>query len=231
MGMPVPRCFVSWDPGNRPVFTVPLPQPAIMLSASWIKMLEPDELRFFLAKELAHGKLGHRFMLNPINVLENVGPISWVLTTPLEIARYCLRPWMRLAEFSADRLALASLDGDIEVAASALAKVTAGEEIYQRVSGPAFAEQARKLRGGLGLWVLEVLTGKIGYGSRLCKLLRFSEDPQFEALTQGSEAPPRLGFFQRFTSFLGGVQVEMAITEDAGKRTSSRKGSISNPDS
>jgi Zn-dependent protease with chaperone function len=215
MDVKVPRCFVSWEPGNRPVFTVPLPQPAIMLSASWIKMLEPEELKFFLAKELAHGKFGHRFVLNPINVLENVGPISWVLTTPLEIGRYCLRPWMRLAEFSADRLALATLDGRIELAASALAKVTAGEEIYQRVSGVAFMEQSRKLRGGIGLWVLEVLSGKIGFGSRLHRLIRFAESPEFDSLTKGGPLPPRLGFFGRWKRRLGGVTVEVEV--DAGE--------------
>lgn len=222
MGVATPRCFVSWDPGSRPVFTVPLPQPAIMLSASWIRMLERDELRFFFAKELAHGKLGHRFVLNPINVLENVGPISWVLTTPLEIARYCLRPWMRLAEFSADRTALAVLDGRLEVAASALAKVTAGEEIYQQVSGPAFLEQVRRLRGGFGLWLLEVLTGKIGFGSRLSQLVHFSETREFAALTQGSALPPPRGFFHSIRAFFGGVEVEMSLTADAGKEAEGR---------
>lgn len=205
LGVKPPRVFVSWDPGTRPVFTVPLPEPAIMLSASWIKMLDSRELAFFLYKELAHGKLGHRFVLNPVNVLENVGPVSWILTTPLEIARYCLRPWQRLADFSADRYALACLDGDLEVVASALAKVTAGEEIYEEVSGPAFLEQCRRLRPGWGLWLLEVTTGRIGFGSRLEKLVRFAETPEFPALCQGQAPAPRPGLLARARSFLSGA--------------------------
>jgi Zn-dependent protease with chaperone function len=207
LGTRKPRVFLLEDPGKRPVFTVPLPEPGIMVNAAWVKMLEEDELRFVLAKEMAHHKLGHRWVLDPIHVLENVGPVSWVLTTPLELARYALRPWMRLAEFSADRVALACLDGRLEVAARVMAKVTAGEELYDEVSGEAFLAQARKLKGGLGLWILEVLTGRIGYGSRLEKLARFADEPRFAELTQGAPPPPKKGLLETVKGLLPGVTV------------------------
>lgn len=202
LGTRRPRVFLLEDPGKRPVFTVPLPEPGIMVNAAWVKMLEEDELCFVLAGELAHHKLGHRWVLDPIHVLENVGPVSWVLTTPLELARYALRPWMRLAEFSADRVALAAVDGDLSVAARVFAKVTAGEELYDEASGEAFLAQARKLRGGLGLWILEVLTGRIGYGSRLEKLARFADEPRFAELTQGASPPPKKGLLQAVKGLL-----------------------------
>ncbi len=195
-----PRVFLSEDPGKRPIFSVPLPETAIMLNAAWVKMLEEEELAYFLAKELAHGKLGHRFLLNPIHVLENVGPISWVLTTPLEIIRYALRPWMRKAEFSADRVALAMLGGDLKKASSALAKVTAGEELFDEVNAEAFLDQCRTNRFGLGLTLFEVLTGKIGFGSRLHQLIRFAQQSDYAELTQGTPLKPPPGIWQRFKS-------------------------------
>lgn len=210
LGTKRPRVFLLEDPGKRPVFTVPLPEPGVMVNAAWVKMLDDDELRFVFAKELAHHKLGHRWVLDPICVLENVGPVSWVLTTPLELARYALRPWMRLAEFSADRVALACLDGRLEVAARVMAKVTAGEELYDQVSGEAFLAQARTLRGGLGLWLLEVLTGRLGYGSRLEKLARFVDEPRFAELTQGAAPPPKKGLLEAVKGLLPQVSVKVS---------------------
>ena len=204
LGTRAPRVFLMEDPGKRPIFTVPLPEPGIMVNAAWVKMFDDDELRFVLAGEMAHHKLGHRWVLDPIHVLENVGPVSWVLTTPLELARYALRPWQRLAEFSADRVALACLDGRLEVAASAMAKITGGEELYDEVSGEAFLAQARQLKGGLGLWILEVLTGRVGHGSRLEKLARFAEEPRFAELTQGAQPPPKKGLLDSVRKLLPG---------------------------
>ena len=180
--VPTPRVFVSVDPGNWPIYTVPVPEPAILMHANWVKSLSPDELTFFVCHELAHGKLGHRPLLNPINVLENVGPISWILTTPLEMMRYAMRPWSRLAEFSADRVALACVDGRLEIAAGALGRVTLGEEIFDRLSVPAYLSQARMLSGGRLLALYEIVTGRLGTASRLAQLVTFTHSPEYVAL-------------------------------------------------
>lgn len=191
LGVEAPLLFISSDPGSWPVFTIPLPRPAILLNASWIKMLEEDELAFFIFHELAHGKLGHRRYLNPINVLENVGAMSWLLTTPLEIMRYLMRPWARLADFSADRIALACLDGRIEIAASALVKVTAGDEMYDRVSAGAFIAQARRLPDSWLLTAHEVCTAKLGSARRVSRLLPFADSQPLKlALGRVEEARP-----------------------------------------
>lgn len=175
LSLPAPKLFVSAEPGSWPVYTVPLPGPAIVMSGRWLEMLDDDELSFFLYHELAHARLGHRFLLDPINVLENVGPLSWILATPLEIARWFLRPWSRLAEFSADRVALACLDGDLDLAARALAKVTAGDELCRQVDGGAFLAQARDLTWSPTLFVHELATGRLGNARRLARLAAFSD--------------------------------------------------------
>lgn len=193
LGDPAPRLFISSDPGSWPVYTVPLPEPAILLNASWIKMLEADELAFFVYHELAHGKLGHRRYMNPVNVLENVGALSWVLTTPLEIMRYVLRPWARLADFSADRIALACLDGRLEVAAGALVKVTAGDEMYDKVDAKAFINQARRLPESWLLTLHEVSTAKLGAARRLAKLATFVEEPVLQIAMGRKEDPQPVG--------------------------------------
>jgi len=190
LGEPAPRLFISYDPGNWPVYTVPLPDPAILLNAAWVKMLEEEELSFFIYHELAHGKLGHRRYLNPVNVLENVGALSWLLTTPLEIMRYCLRPWSRLADFSADRIALACLDGRLEVAAGALVKVTAGDEMYDKVDARAFLAQSRRLQESWLLTLFEVCTAKLGAARRLSKLAAFADEPALQ-IALGHAAEPR----------------------------------------
>lgn len=201
LDVPAPRLFVSYDPGAWPVFTVPLPDPAIVLNASWLKMLSDDELRFFLLHELAHGKLGHRRYLNPVNVMENVGAISWLLTTPLEVMRYLLRPWLRLADFSADRVALIALDGRVEVAASALVKVTAGDELCTEVDAHAFISQSRRLKDGWLLALHEVCTGRLGAARRLSRLASFADTALYRRAIGLEAEPPKLGFIRWLTGF------------------------------
>jgi Zn-dependent protease with chaperone function len=178
LGCAPPRVFITVDPGTWPVYTVPVPEPAILLQARWIDILRDDELAFFIYHEMAHSSLGHRWLMNPINVLENVGPVSWVLTTPIELARFCLRPWLRLAEFSADRVALTCVGGDLDVVARALSKVTAGEDVCEMISPAAYVDQARRLRVSRLLSIYEILTGKLGPARRLARLMGFLETEQ-----------------------------------------------------
>jgi Zn-dependent protease with chaperone function len=199
--VPAPRLFVAHEPGSWPVFTVPLPDPAIVISASWLKMLTDDELSFFIYHELAHGRLGHRRYLNPVNVMENVGAISWLLTTPLEIMRYLLRPWLRLADFSADRVALMCLDGRLEVAASALVKVTAGDELCTDVDARAYVAQARRLKDSWLLALHEVCTGRLGSARRLARLSEFCETALYRRAIGLEEEAPKIGFIRWVTGF------------------------------
>lgn len=175
MGLEAPKLYISTEPGRWPVFSVPIPKPAIMMHANWLYMLDDEELEFFVYHELAHGILGHRPYLTPVNVLENMGPVSWILTTPLEIVRYALRPWLRLADFSADRVALLYLDGKLDTVSRALAKTIVGEELAPQVSGEAFLQQCRVLRFGWFLTLYEVFSGRIGAGRRLSRLAAYHE--------------------------------------------------------
>lgn len=203
LGVDAPKLFISHDPGIWPVYTIPLPSAAIMLHASWVKMLTPDELSFFIYHELAHGKLGHRRYLNPVNVLENVGAISWLLTTPLEVMRYLLRPWLRLADFSADRVALACLGGRLEIAAAALMKVTAGDEMYDQVDAQAFICQARRLPASWLLTLHEVCTARLGAARRVSRLARFVEEPVLAIALGTHVEPERVGWIRWLTGGWG----------------------------
>lgn len=189
LGTRPPRLYLSADPGNWPVFTVPMPEPAIVMSSWWAKHLTPRELEFFVYHELAHGVLGHRWVLNPINVLENVGAVSWILATPLEIARYALRPWTRLADFSADRVAIACMDGDLDTVATALAKITAGDELCDEVEGAAFLEQARRVDMGWAMYLHEITSGRLGNARRLSTIETFTRTRVFAERVKG-ELPP-----------------------------------------
>ncbi len=204
LGVERPGVFLVADPGPWPIFTLPLPRPSLVMSAWWVKHLAPDELAFFVYHELAHQALGHRLVLNPVNALENVGAVSWILATPLEVARYALRPWMRLADFSADRIALACVV-DLRVAARALAKATAGDELAETVRGDAFLEQARRLEGGWALYLHEITSGRLGAARRLGALDAFAASDDFQRLVLGSEPPPRLPWWRRLFSLLPGL--------------------------
>ncbi len=200
VGEPPLRAYVSIDPGNWPVFTIPVPEPAVLIHANFLKMLTDDEMEFFIYHELGHAKMGHRAFLNPVNVLENVGPISWVLTTPLEIIRYALRPWLRKADFSADRYALACLGGRLEVAAAALAKVTAGDEMFEQVDAISFLEQSRRIEDSRLLACYEIASGRIGNARRLSRLARFAASTAFPAVIEPLALPEKrgmLGWFRR----------------------------------
>lgn len=197
LGVPAPDLYLAADTGNWPIYTVPLPRPAIVMSSWWARHLTTRELEFFLYHELAHGALGHRALLDPINVLENVGAVSWILATPLEVARYALRPWARLADFSADRVALACMGGDLDAAASALAKVTAGDELCLEVDGGAFLAQARRVELGWALYLHEITSGRLGNARRLHQLAAFRASPVFAAQVEVAAAAPKVSWLQR----------------------------------
>ncbi|MBI4865337.1 MAG: M48 family metalloprotease [Candidatus Wallbacteria bacterium] len=201
LDIPAPRVFVTVDPGNWPIYTIPVPEPTILMHAHWVRMLDDEELAFYIFHELAHAKLGHRMFLGPVNVLENVGPVSWILTTPLEIMRYALRPWLRLADFSADRVAIACIGGRLEVAAAALAKVIAGEELHQEISPEAFIAQARRLGESRLLSLYEIATGRLGSARRLSRLAQFADSKDFAALTAPRPLAQSKGLLRRLLAW------------------------------
>ena len=113
-----------------------LDQPWIQISTKTLENFEEDELRFVIAREMAHIKLGHmKWKVLCEEFAKNIELASQVITVPglavtsqqafdIYADRFKLiaANWNRISEYSADRCALAICDWNIKAAISAILK-------------------------------------------------------------------------------------------------------------
>ena len=113
-----------------------LESPWIQISTKALEHFEENELRFFIARELSHIKLGHmkwevlceEFAKNITTASQIISIPGFATTSEQAFEIYADRfkliaaNWNRISEYSADRCALAICDWNIKVAISALLK-------------------------------------------------------------------------------------------------------------
>ena len=190
MKVPMPDLYITEDDDPLPVYTISLARPTLVVHSDYARKLNTDELKFFIAHELAHVKAGHLRVLSVLNVLEAHPPVSRWLTTPLELVRWAFRPWALKADETADRMALAAVGADLDIASAVLAKVAAGVEIGNRINPSAFRELARELKTGWMVWVNEMLYNRNLTARRLQLLEQLQ--PQLIVSLDEPEKPGRL---------------------------------------
>jgi Zn-dependent protease with chaperone function len=153
---PLPSVYLTKSQGTTLRLTNRL-SPKIVISSDFTWAFKPEELRFHLARQVAHIRLGHVFYLDLVEGLRTLRVeylpnfISDAVIKALLrwTAASTLLDWLREAEVSADRGAL-TVTGDIEVALCALVKLNIGanyEDAYGPVNPDAYIHQLDKLEG------------------------------------------------------------------------------------
>ena len=143
LGVEVPLVFVRDDP-FVPLTSVGTEEPyALVISSQYFEHLRRPELRFLLARELAHIAAGHTRIASPFTASGRENPFVSIL----------FGSWMRKTEYTADRVGL--LFSLLDEAKSAVA-ITTFHSIGRRIDYEALAEQQVALEGDgrlrLGEW-------------------------------------------------------------------------------
>ncbi len=144
LGVQAPLVFVRDDP-FVPLTSVGTEEPyALVISSQYFEHLRRPELRFLLARELAHIAAGHTRVASLFSASGRENPFVSIL----------FGSWMRKTEYTADRVGLLFCES-LEVAKSAIA-ITTFHSIGRRIDYEALAEQQVALEGDgrlrLGEW-------------------------------------------------------------------------------
>lgn len=144
LGVGVPLVFIRDDP-FVPLASVGTEEPyALVISSQYFEHLRRPELRFLIARELAHIAAGHTRIASLFSASGRENPFVSIL----------FGPWLRKTEYTADRVGLLFCDS-LENAKSAIA-ITTFHAIGRHIDYEALAEQQTALEGDgrlrLGEW-------------------------------------------------------------------------------
>ncbi len=146
----VPNIYLTNSAGTRLQVTNRL-NPTIRISSDFTWAFKPEELRFLLARQVAHIRLNHVFYLDMLDGLRGMGGgfLSKLLSKALlrQSVGATLLEWCKEAEISADRAALV-VTGDVDVALRALVKLNIGanyEDTYSPVNIDDYIRQVEEL--------------------------------------------------------------------------------------
>lgn len=178
-----PQVFIR-DDVNVPIAAVGVAEPyALVISSHWLQHLKDDELRFLIARELAHIRAGHTRISSilSVNGRENT-PVSIVFGA-----------YLRRTEYTADRVALCAC-GSIESAIMAIA-IASFHHLGREIDLTVVADQLRELRLEPTLRAGEWLGSSPYAARRIAGLLQFASTPLAQTWLQrfqsGSVALPR----------------------------------------
>jgi Zn-dependent protease with chaperone function/uncharacterized RDD family membrane protein YckC len=168
IGIAAPHVFVRDDP-FVPIVAIGTGEPyALVISASWIELFQPDELRFVVGRELGHIAAGHTKLTSLLsaNGRENA------------FVAVAFGAWLRAIEYSADRAGLLCC-GSLKTAFTAIA-VSTFQNVGRKIDLHTFAEQRRELDAEPALRMGEWLTATPYATNRIAGLAAFARDPLFQ---------------------------------------------------
>jgi len=142
----VPDVYVG-DTGQREIVLTNLSDPSLIICPSLLSAFSPDELRFLLAREIAHIRCDHVLLLDMIRTMRTV--MDAAVPDFLTVAVFGslgleLVQWLKEAEVSADRGALV-VTGNIDAATMALIKLNVGVKFESNYGSPNAAAFARQI--------------------------------------------------------------------------------------
>ena len=147
LGITPPQIFVR-DDAFVPIAAVGVGEPyALMLSSQYLEHLRPGELRFLIARELAHIAAGHTRLTSLLSVSGRENPAVALV----------FGAWLRRAEYTADRVGVLCTESLAD--AIAAISITTFHAIGRRVDTAVLAEQYREIEADATLRMGEWTSG------------------------------------------------------------------------
>jgi len=158
------------------IYTLGLWQrPIIVLTSSLVDQMEPDNLQFFIGREIGHIQAGHtwlRTLLKPLGA--DVPVIGKLLNSVI------FGDWINRAELTADRAGFIACRS-LTTAVSTMLKFGIGVKLYEKLDIREFLEQINEVRNVKG-HITEIVAEMPYLTQRIRILVRFALSNQYRAL-------------------------------------------------
>lgn len=160
-------------------------KPLIVITSSMVDHLEPEDLQFFIARELSHIQAGHtwlRVLLKPLG--SDVALIGKLLNTLI------FGDWINRAELTADRGALIVCDS-LTTSIRAMLKYGVGVRLFNQLDIQEFLDQIHDVSNMSGR-ITALVAGQPYLTNRVRELTEFALSNKAKQITQGERTQTRI---------------------------------------
>jgi Zn-dependent protease with chaperone function len=154
----------------------------IVLTSSLIDQMEPDNLQFFIGREIGHIRAGHTWLRTLLKPLGSEVPIIGRLLNSVIFG-----DWVNRAELTADRAGFIACRS-LTTSVSTMLKFGIGIRLYEKLDIKEFLGQVEEVRNFSG-HLTEIVAEQPYLTQRVRALVRFALSDQFRAL-----APDKPGY-------------------------------------
>lgn len=159
------------------IYTLGLWQrPIIVLTSSLVDQMEPDNLQFFIGREIGHIQAGHtwlRTLLKPLGA--DVPVIGKLLNSVI------FGDWINRTEFTADRAGFIACRS-LTTAVSTMLKFGVGVRLYEKLDIRAFLEQINEVRN-VGGHLTEIMAEMPYLTQRIRSIVKFALSDRYQQFT------------------------------------------------
>lgn len=164
------------------IYTLGLWQhPIIVLTSSLVDQMEPDNLQFFIGREIGHIQAGHTWLRTLLKPLGADVPLIGKLLNSVVFG-----DWINRTEFTADRAGFVACRS-LTTAISTMLKFGVGIRLYEKLDIREFLEQINEVRN-VGGHLTEIVAEQPYLTQRVRALVRYALSNQYRLL-----APERTG--------------------------------------
>jgi Zn-dependent protease with chaperone function len=156
----------------------------IVLTSSLVDQMEPDNLQFFIGREIGHIQAGHTWLRTLLKPLGSEVPVIGRLLNSVVFG-----DWINRAEFTADRAGLIACRS-LTTSVSTMLKYGIGIKLYEKLDIKEFLGQIDEVRNLTG-HITEIVAEQPYLTQRVRALVRYALSDQFHVL-----APDKQGYTQ-----------------------------------
>jgi Zn-dependent protease with chaperone function len=202
------------------IYTIGLwQQPIIVLTSALVDQMGPDNLQFFIGREIGHIAAGHiwlRTLLKPLGA--DVPVIGKLLNSVI------FGDWINRTEFTADRAGLIACRS-LTTAISTMLKFGVGIRLFEKLDIAEFLDQINEVRNVRG-HLTEILAEQPYLTQRIRSLARFSLSEKYRSLAPERQSHTQIlkAIPQKFvTSGIGLSDIEEGTTVSQQDRVTGRE--------
>ncbi len=158
------------------IYTVGLwQQPIIVLTSSLVDQMGPDNLQFFIGREIGHVAAGHIWLRTLLKPLGADVPVFGKLLNSVVFG-----DWINRTEFTADRAGFIACRS-LTTAVSTMLKYGVGLRLFEKLDIKEFLDQINEVRNVRG-HLTEIVAEQPYLTQRVRSLVRFSFSKQYKPL-------------------------------------------------
>jgi Zn-dependent protease with chaperone function len=154
-----------------------LSQPLIVITSSMVDQMPPDNLQFFIGREIGHIQAGHTWLRTLLKPVGSEVPVIGKLLNSVIFG-----DWINRAEFTADRAGFIAC-GSLTSAITGMLRYGVGITLYQKLDIREFLEQINDVRNVSGK-VTDIIADQPYLTERVRRLVRYALSVDFSELTK-----------------------------------------------